>query len=111
MTRQRRPTPAQVPPDLPGSDLVAAGIKALRRGEFAVEALLVAVGATRLRNAGLDIPDPPGLPEEPELALYEAIGAEHPANTHGRYNSLIRRLVSFERAIEASRARKIPITK
>lgn len=48
--------------DLPGSDVVLAGLDALQelgRGNgisFAVEALLVAVGARRLRAAGLAVP-------------------------------------------------------
>lgn len=90
----------EVPQDLPGADLVAAGIEALTRGEFTVEALLVAVGAQRLRAAGLDLPCAEGWPEEPELALYAALGAEHGGDAHSRYNALLRRLVSFERALE-----------
>ena len=38
----------EAPADLPGAELVAAGVEALRRGEWTVEALLVAVGARRL---------------------------------------------------------------
>ena len=89
-----------VPGDLPGADLVARGIQALRSGETTVEALLVSVGAPRLRAAGLDIPPAPPLPHAPEVSLYLAIGADHPTDTHSRYNALIRRLVSFERALE-----------
>lgn len=91
---------AAVPGDLPGADLVAKGIQALRSGETTVEALLVSVGAPRLRAAGLDIPPAPSLPHSPEMSLYLAIGADHPGDAHSRYNALIRRLVSFERALE-----------
>jgi len=91
---------AAVPGDLPGADLVAAGIRALQSGETTVEALLVSVGAPRLRAAGLDIPPAPPLPHPPEISLYFAIGADHPGDAHSRYNALIRRLVSFERALE-----------
>ena len=94
-----------VPADLPGADLVAAGVKALERGEYTVEALLVAVGAPRLQAAGMAVPRPGGWPDQPELALYAALGAIHPGDTHSRYNALIRRLVSFERALEHRRAR------
>lgn len=96
--------------DLPGAELVCAGLDALHavaRGEregFAPEALLVAIGARRLRAAGLAVPDAPGWPEQPELALYDAIGEAH-ADAHSRYNALIRRLVSFERALEARNRR------
>ena len=98
--------PNQVPMDLPGADLVAAGMEALigaasgERREFSIEALLVAVGASRLRAAGLDVPKPPGLPEQPEPALYAALCATGEGNSHSRYNALIRRLVSFEHALE-----------
>ena len=97
---------AAVPLDLPGADLVSAGIEALRRGEPTMEALLVMVGTRRMRAAGLNIP--PGLPLEgyPEHALYLAIAATHSDDAHSRYNALVRRLVSFERALEARSSRK-----
>ena len=90
----------RIPPDLPGADLVASGIEALRRGDTTVEGLLVSVGAPRMRAAGLDIPPHPPLEHSPEISLYLAIGEDHPEDTHSRYNALIRRLVSFERALE-----------
>lgn len=90
----------RVPADLPGADLVAASIEALKQGETTIEALLVSVGSCRMRAAGLDIPSPPPLEHTPEIALYLAIGDEHPGDAHSRYNALIRRLVSFERALE-----------
>ena len=92
----------EIPPGLPGTDLVASGIGALQRGERTVEALLVCVGRTRMRMAGLEIPSPPPLAQAPEIELYLAIAAEHPEDAHSRYNALIRRLVSFERALEAA---------
>lgn len=97
----------QVARNLPGADLVESGLAALRRGDMTVEALLVLVGAPRLRAAGLDVPPSPpvepGPPVHgsPEIALYLALAAEHPADAHSRYNALIRRLVSFERALES----------
>ncbi len=100
-TSRQKLTRASIRPDLPGADLVATGIDDLRRGELTVEALLVAVGAPRLRGIGLDIPAVPACPEYPELALYAAVGARKTGNAHSRYNALIRRLVSFERAMEA----------
>lgn len=90
----------RIPPDLPGADLVASGIEALGRGEVTIEALLVSVGEPRLRAAGLQIPRTPPLEHSPEISLYLAIGKDHPEDAHSRYNALIRRLVSFERALE-----------
>lgn len=102
MTATNRPASDRgaIPHDLPGADLVAKGIDDLSCGELTVEALLVAVGTPRLRNVGLDIPHLPVGPESPELQLYAAICAREADNAHSRYNALIRRLVSFERAME-----------
>ena len=77
------------------------GIDDLKCGESTVEAMLVAVGAPRLRSIGLDIPKTPASPESPELALYAAVVEREASNAHSAYNALIRRLVSFERAMEA----------
>ncbi|MDE0350085.1 MAG: hypothetical protein OXM56_10320 [Gammaproteobacteria bacterium] len=105
----KSPTPVAVPNipgDLPGADLVAAGVAALHRGAVTVEALLVTIGAPRLRDAGLQFPDPPPLERAPEMALYDALcRASDVDDPYGRYNSLLRRLVSFERALEQRNAR------
>ena len=89
-----------VPSELPGAELVAAGIDGLQRGELTVEALLVAVGARRLRGAGLQVPPIPAISGSPELVLYAAVAVRHPQDAHSRYNGLVRRLVSFERALD-----------
>ena len=98
-------TPAD---DIPGQELVRAGIADLTRGELTVEALLVAVGAPRLKALGLAIPNLAIAPNHPELALYQTIGRSHPEDAHSRYNALIRRLVSYEHELErrASRDRR-----
>ncbi|MDE0028293.1 MAG: hypothetical protein OXU42_02680 [Deltaproteobacteria bacterium] len=88
---------------IPGAELVAAGVEALRRGELSIEALLVAVGAPRLRSLGIPVPDDGRLPHHPELALYHAVGQRYPDDAHSRYNALIRRLVSFEHELERRR--------
>lgn len=80
---------------LPGGELVRAGVDDLERGAESIEALLVSIGAPRLRLAGLEIPSP--LPS-PELRLYERLRQEDANAAHSRYNALVRRLVSFERA-------------
>jgi hypothetical protein len=82
---------------LPGHDLVEAGIIDLRRGIPSKQALLVSIAATRLRDAGLDLPDPI---ESAEIRLYELLRDEYGDDAHGRFNSLVRRLVSYERALE-----------
>jgi len=39
----------------------------------------------------------------PEHRLYQLLSAEEPASAHSRYNALVRRLVSYERAAECVR--------
>ena len=99
-----------VPDGLPGAELVAKGLEALHRGQPTLEALLVLVGAPRLRWAGVDVPDAPKswgevLANGPELALYGKVAASCGRDAHSQYNALIRRLVSFERALERVRRR------
>jgi hypothetical protein len=83
--------------ELPGADLVAAGIADLERGVESVEALLVSIGAPRLASVGLAVPEPF---RNPEHRLYALLAAEDEDSAHSRYNALVRRLVSFERAAE-----------
>jgi hypothetical protein len=49
------------------------------------------------------MPSPPPGPPDPEHRLYALLARDHPASAHSRYNGLIRRLVSFERAAECVR--------
>jgi hypothetical protein len=86
--------------DLPGGELIEAGLADLERGDESVAALLVSIGGPRLRRLGYQVPD---LFDDPERRLYALLAREDPASAHGRYNALIRRLVSFERAAESVR--------
>lgn len=83
---------------LPGHELVLRGLEDLARGVESREALLVSIGAPRLRRAGIDVPEPL---DAPEHRLYDLLAAEYGDAAHGRYNALVRRLVSFERAADA----------
>lgn len=85
--------------ELPGGDLIAAGLRDLALGVESVEALLVSIGAPRLARLGYHVPNP--FPD-PERRLYERLCTQNPFTAHSRYNSLIRRLVSFERAAECA---------
>lgn len=84
-----------VPADLPGAELVVVGLRDLAAGAPSVEALLVSIGAPRLRSLGFDVPEPVA---DPEHRLYELLAEADPDSAHSRYNALVRRLVSFERA-------------
>lgn len=83
---------------LPGGDLIEAGLKDLNEGRQTIESLLVAIGAPRLRALGFQLPA--SLPSYPEHRLYDLLAATDQDSAHSRYNALIRRLVSFERAAE-----------
>jgi hypothetical protein len=80
---------------LPGEDLVEQGIRDLRAHRETREALLVSIGSPRLRMLGLDVPKPIARPEH---RLYELLASDDADAAHSRYNALIRRLVSYERA-------------
>lgn len=82
----------------PGQDLIEKGMADLESGRETVESLLVRVGGPRLRKLGFDIPPHTG--ELPEHRLYKLLAADDQDTAHSRYNALIRRLVSFERAAE-----------
>ena len=83
---------------LPGHELVLKGLDDLACGHESKEALLVSIGAPRLRQAGIAVPQPLASPEH---RLYERLAAEDADAAHSRYNALVRRLVSFEQAADA----------
>lgn len=85
----------------PGGDLIRKGLEDLATGRDSEAALLVLIGAPRLRRLGFDIPKRDAQPAEHRL--YELLAASDPDSAHSRYNALIRRLVSFERAAECVR--------
>lgn len=81
---------------LPGEEFVYVGLDDLRAGRETIPALLVAIGAPRLRQLGIDVPE--HSIESPEHRLYEKLAEEDRASAHSRYNAYIGRLISFERA-------------
>jgi hypothetical protein len=83
---------------LPGAELLEKGLEDLRAHRESPEALLVAIGAPRLARLGIDLP--PHRLAQPEHRLYHLLAADDADTAHSRYNALIRRLVSFERAAE-----------
>ena len=85
--------------ELPGADLVLSGLADLARGIVSVNSLLVTIGAPRLRRLGYPVASSVA---DPEIRLYELLARADPETAHSRYNALIRRLVSFERAAECA---------
>ena len=71
------------------------GLADLEAGRETEAALLVSIGAPRLRRLGFAVASP--FPE-PEHRLYARLAGSEADAAHARYNALVRRLVSFERA-------------
>jgi hypothetical protein len=92
--RMKEPAPL-----LPGEDLVRQGLDDLAGGRETPAALLVSIGAPRLRRVGLEVPRP--VPDA-DRRLYALLSSSHGDDAHSRYNALLRRLVSFERALECA---------
>lgn len=88
------------PPLFPGIDLIEQGVADLARGIESVPALLVSIGAPRLTRIGVQVSRPR---PDAEHRLFELLRQEDSDAAHSRYNALIRRLVSFERAVECAK--------
>ena len=88
------------PGELPGQDLVEAGLRDLAAGVESIPALLVASCSQRLQALGY--PVPPHTVTDPEVRLYRLIERERP-DAHAYYNALIARLVSFAQAADCVR--------
>jgi hypothetical protein len=82
---------------IPGGELIEAGLADLARDVESVPALLVAIGTPRLRELGVAVPE--RSVAGPEHRLYALLAANDADSAHSRYNALLRRLVSFERAL------------
>lgn len=87
----------------PFQDVIQKGLEDLRQDVASLEALLVSVGAPRLRSLGFPVER--AIPR-PEHRLYEALCRGHgEERAHSAYNALIRRLISFERAAACGKKR------
>ncbi len=85
--------------DLPGAEIILPGLSDLHSGNSnTIGALLIAIAATRLTEAGLDIQNY-HLAPEPELTLYARIQKER-EDAYPHYNALLNRLNSFCNALE-----------
>jgi hypothetical protein len=84
----------------PGEELIRKGLEDLKQDQESVEALLVSIGSPRLRFNGVEIPR--AIPDA-EHRLYFRLSSEFGDDAHSRYNALIRRLVSFEQALECAK--------
>jgi hypothetical protein len=85
---------------LPGGELIQRGLADYAAGRVTPESCLLAVGWSRLQRNGLALPakSPSRFPD-PEIQLYNLLRAEA-GDAYSRYNSLIRRFISFEQSLE-----------
>lgn len=70
-----------------------------------IASLLMSIGRPRLNLLGVAREFAGQFPDDPESRLYRLLGQTHGNEAHSQYNALIRRLVSFERALERRVAR------
>jgi hypothetical protein len=90
---------------LPGGELIRRGLSDYAEGRVTPESCLLAVGWSRLERGGLSMPakTPVSFPE-PEMQLYSLLRSEQ-GDAYSRYNSLLRRLISFEQSLEQHKTR------
>ena len=91
---------------LPGSDQIRQGLADLAAGRRSIPACLARIGRPRLARAGLIAPSNTR-DQGAELELYSML-ADHGPNAHGRFNALIRELVSFEHALDHQLSQRDP---
>ena len=84
---------------LPGAELVTTGLADAMAGRVTIPACLVWIALPRLRSAGLFSEGHAPPIKEPELTLYRLLRSKGDA-AFSQYNSLLRTLVSFERALD-----------
>jgi hypothetical protein len=89
------PSPAEIML-LPGGERMLQGLQDWREGRTTINSCLVVIAFGKFRAAGLVSGEAPFA--EAELVLYDLLKKEG-HNAYGRYNSLIRELISFGRAM------------
>jgi len=96
---------SDLPAELPGADLVEAGVADLQAGRLSEASLLVLIAAPRLRALGMDIPRDPDGGDSPEHRLYALLASSPRRDAYSYYNALLARVASFADAAEHAAAR------
>lgn len=84
-------------------EFVKQGLTDLAKGILSESALLLLVAGPRLRELGIQVPE--RSLDEPNIALYSLIEERLGSGAHQYYNSLIRRIVNYARALEREQSR------
>lgn len=91
-------------PSMPGEELVRQGLADLAAGRETDLALLILIAAPRLKRLGICVPEQ--IRTRPcEHELYARLDQRLGTAAHSSYNSLIRRIVSYARALEHEQTR------
>ena len=85
--------------DLPGGELLEAGLRDLSQGIKSIPALVLMIGGARLRRHGIAIPVACPSDSTAEESLYDALFTEHGADAYRIYSALVDQLVSLENAL------------
>jgi hypothetical protein len=83
---------------LPGEEIISKGLHDFAAGVPSIESLLLQIGEPRLQREGIRFDRP--VDPDADYKLYELLGKAHGNEAHSQYNAWVRRLVSFERALE-----------
>lgn len=84
--------------DFPGASLVQQGLADFAQGRRTAASFLISIASPRLSRHGLIAQNVP-IASDAEIALYETL-CQEPGDAYGRYNSMLRELVSFEHALD-----------
>ena len=82
-----------------GEELVEQGLADLAGNRVSDYSLLVLIASPRLKTLGIHVPDS-NFPRPYEHELFARLELRLGTDAHSHYNSLIRRIVSYERALE-----------
>ncbi|MGF1656272.1 MAG: hypothetical protein ACFCU3_04750 [Verrucomicrobiales bacterium] len=83
---------------LPGHEMMLKGLQDVAREQKTIEACLVKIISLKLKSAGL-LDQKLEVSDSPHLELYSHL-EQQPGYAYGRYNSLLRNLSSFTRALD-----------
>jgi hypothetical protein len=89
---------------LPGEELVNEGLSDLAGDRISDTSLLVLIAGPRLRRLGVRVPERPTT-QPWEHILYERLEERLGSAAHSHYNSLIRRVISYARALEREQSK------
>lgn len=84
---------------MPGVEMILKGIEDKQNGHATVELYLVEIASPLLVKAGLI--DEVATSIDDEIKLYNLLNTSGETNAYGKYNSLMRRLASFEACLKA----------